>query len=363
MQSTFLTRRSIVPVAIIAILGIGAADVATSFELPFTLLYLAPIALGAWLRGTRFGFALGCLATACVVGSLTNDAYTAFPFVWNAVGSLVMFLITVPVADRLHRAIEREQAERRIAVDQLRHAERLNVIGTLSAGVAHELGTPLNVIAGCAEMIEEATADGKIRSHTQMILTQTRKITAIIRQLLDFGRRRGVERTVVDLAELVAATTAMLRSTAQKLGSTIVVHAAEQLPTLGCAPELEQVLSNLILNGLQAMAAGGVVQVQARIERRLAVSGQDQSYACVSVEDHGHGIAPEDLPKIFDPFFTTKGIGEGTGLGLSVSYGIVRDHGGSIEVDSKPNRGTVFSVLLPLAPSARVADTLQASSA
>jgi signal transduction histidine kinase len=354
MHAGLLTRRSIVPLAVIAILGIGVGDVATSFELPFTLLYLVPIALGAWLRGARFGLVLACLATGCVVVALTRDAYAVFPFVWNAAGSLVMFLVTVPVADRLHRAIEREQAERRLAVDQLRHAERLNVIGTLSAGVAHELGTPLNVIAGCAEMIAEVTADDAIRGHTQMILSQTKKITAIIRQLLDFGRRRGVERTVVDLAELVASTTAMLRSTAQKYGCTIEVAAGDPLPALGCAAELEQVLSNLILNGFQAMERGGAVRVDARIERRVAGSGHEQVYACVAVTDHGRGIAPEDLPKIFDPFFTTKGIGEGTGLGLSVSYGIIRDHGGVIEVDSVPHRGTQFSVLLPLAPGARV---------
>jgi len=340
------TRRSIVAPAILAILAIGACDLATGVELPFTLLYLVPIALGTWRRDARFGFVLACLATGCVVTELTTQAYAALPFVWNAVGSLVMFLTTVPIADRLRRAIEREQAERRIAIDQLRHAERLNVIGTLSAGVAHELGTPLNVITGCAEMIDETTGDEHVRGHTRMILAQTRKVTAIIRQLLDFGRRSSAERTLVDLSELVSATTAMLRSTAQKQGCTIVAEPGDRVLTTGCQAELEQVLSNLILNGMQAMARGGAVQVRTRIERRDA---GDQAYACVTVADRGAGIAAEDLPRIFDPFFTTKGIGEGTGLGLSVSYGIVRDHGGAIEVASTPGQGTQFHVLLPLA--------------
>jgi signal transduction histidine kinase len=343
------TRRTVVIPAIVAVLAIGAGDLATGVDLPFTLLYLVPIALGTWWRDARFGFVLACLSAGCVVTDLVTQHYDALPFVWNEVGSLIMFSLTVPIADRLRRAIEREQAERRIAIDQLRHADRLNVIGTLSAGVAHELGTPLNVITGCAEMIAETVDDARVHGHTRMILDQTRKVSQIIRQLLDFGRRRGVERTVVDLGELVSSTTAMLRSTAQKHGCSIQAVPGDPVLTTGCPGELEQVLSNLILNGVQAMARGGAVQVRTRIEHRADPIGDHQAFACVTVADRGSGIAPDDLPKIFDPFFTTKGIGEGTGLGLSVSYGIVRDHGGSIEVASEPGQGTQFHVLLPLA--------------
>jgi len=108
--------------------------------------------------------------------------------------------------------------------------------------------------------------------------------------------------------------------------------------------ELEQVVSNLMLNGIQAMPKGGTLRVTTRTELR-----PDGEWAAIVVEDQGDGIRPEHLPFIFDPFFTTKGIGEGTGLGLSVSYGIVSDWGGKIEVDSRPGHGAQFSVLLPIA--------------
>jgi signal transduction histidine kinase len=334
------TRRTIIPVAMLLTGAIGLADIASGVELPFTVLYLVPIALGVWFHSQRFGFALVCLSTGFVAASLATGGYATLPFVWNEIGAFLLFALAVPVADRLREALEREQAERRIAVDQLRHAERLNVIGALSAGVAHELGTPLNVIAGCAEMIAEESTAPTINDHTRQILAQTRKVTAIVRQLLDFGRRRGIERTRIDLDDIIGATAAMLRSTADKYGCTLEIAPGTHLATSGVGSELEQVLSNLILNGLQSMQRGGVIRIATRVEK---------TFACISVEDQGGGIAPEDVPKIFDPFFTTKGVGEGTGLGLSVSYGIVRDHGGSIDVDSMLGRGTRFDVKLPLA--------------
>src|SRR5262249_9368017 len=119
--------------------------------------------------------------------------------------------------------------------------------------------------------------------------------------------------------------------------------------------EIEQVLSNLLLNALQAMPEGGDVRVRVGHATRLDRGGDARPYATVSIVDHGAGIGPDDLPKIFDPFFTTKGVGEGTGLGLSVSFGIVQDHGGFIDVDSTLGRGTTFTVLLPGAALARSA--------
>jgi signal transduction histidine kinase len=337
----YLTRRSVMPTAVLLTMAIGLADIATGVDLPFTVLYLGPIALGTWLRSRRFGFGLACLSIAFVGLELHYD-YSTLPFLWNTVGAFALFAMTVPVTVQLRGAFVREQAERRLAVDQLRHAERLKVIGTLSAGVAHEIGTPLSVIAGCAEMIAELSSDERILRHTVAIGDQTARITTIVRQLLDFGRRRGVDRSRVDLAEIVGSTTAMLRSTADKYGCAIEIVPGDPLATRGNPAELEQVLSNLLLNALQASERGGVIRVATR-----AVGDR----ACISVEDHGRGIPPEHRPKIFDPFFTTKGVGEGTGLGLSVSYGIVLDHGGAIEVDSDVGRGTRFDVLLPLARS------------
>ncbi|MBL0214888.1 MAG: hypothetical protein IPQ07_13515 [Myxococcales bacterium] len=344
-----LTRRSVVPIALTLTVIIGIGDRVTGVELPFTILYLLPIGLGAWFRDRVFGLAISILATGCIGASLVKDGFSNLGIVWNLGGAVILFFAVTWCVEELHAYVERERAQRRMAVDQLRHAERLNVIGTLAAGVAHELGTPLNVIAGCAEILAEDTADESVHKRTTMILDQVSRVSAIIRHLLDFGHRGGVARAEVDLNALATATTEMLQSTARKAGTTIELELGTPngAPILvnGNLAELEQVVSNLILNGLQASDPGGRVRVSTCIEHRA-----DKLVGCVKVTDQGHGIAPGDLPQIFDPFFTTKGVGEGTGLGLSVSYGIVRDHDGSIEVTSEPRQGSRFTVVLPLRP-------------
>ncbi|MCX5745392.1 MAG: ATP-binding protein [Proteobacteria bacterium] len=338
-----LTRRSVVPVAVLLTLIFGIGDRVTGVELPFTILYVLPIGLGAWLRDLRFGMVLSALATACIGISLVHDHTSPLALVWNLGGAVLLFFAVTWCIDQLHAYVERERTERRMAVDQLRHAERLGVIGTLATGVAHELGTPLNVIAGCAEFLAEDSTDPTVHRRTSMIIEQVSKVSAIIRHLLDFGHRGGVERTAVDVNALVTTTAEMLASTARKHDATIALDLGPPLQVDGSVAELGQVLSNLILNGLQAMARHGTVRVSTRIEQRAG-----EAVACIAVEDQGTGIAAEDLARIFDPFFTRKGVGEGTGLGLSVSYGIARDHEGAIEVTSEPGHGSRFTVVLPL---------------
>jgi signal transduction histidine kinase len=336
-----LTRHSVVPLSLIMILLIGVGDALTGIEMPFTILYLLPIGLGTWYRSHRFGIVLSLLSTASSLLSLALVHMSPFLVAWNLAGAALLFVSASWAVSELRAYVERERTLRAMAIDQLRHAERLNVIGTLAAGVAHELGTPLNVIAGCAELIAETNEDASIRKRTTMILEQIQKVSSIIRRLLDFGHRGRTETTTVDLNALAHTATELLQSTARKRGCSIVLDPGPDAHTLGNAPELEQVLSNLILNGLQAMHEGEV-HVQVGVDRTRQI-------ASIAVEDQGSGIPPEHLPRIFDPFFTTKGVGEGTGLGLSVSYGIVRDHRGTIEVDTTPGRGSRFTVLLPLA--------------
>ncbi|HEU4733464.1 MAG TPA: ATP-binding protein [Kofleriaceae bacterium] len=343
-----LNRRTVVAVALALTLAIGAGDVATRVEAPLTILYLLPIGLGTWFRDRRFGTLLSWLATACIVASLVRD-YTTLLVVWNTGGSLLLFLVVTWLVDHLHAYVVREQAERRLAVDQLRHGERLRIIGTLAAGVAHEIGTPLNVIAGCAELVAEQDRGAVMQRRAQMILDQTKKISRIIRQLLDFGHQGGLTaRTRVDMNAVVTSVAAMLESTARTDQRRIVLELGPPVVVSGSAAELEQVVSNLVLNGLQAMRHPGTVRVRTSVESRPGARGAPRRVACVAIEDEGAGIATEHIGRIFDPFFTTKGVGEGTGLGLSVSYGIARDHGGSIEVDSQPRRGSRFTVVLPL---------------
>src|SRR5262245_25525641 len=245
--------------------------------------------------------------------------------------------------------------EARIAtLEQLRHADRLKTVGQLASGVAHELGTPLNVVAGRAKMIAQGMVNGAgTIDSARIIVEQAARITAIIRQLLDFSRRRGPSLGAGDLHPLAARTVELLAALARKRGVTLAIEEPPDAVLAQIDPgQIQQVVANLVVNGVQAMPAGG--QVTLRLGRRHAtppsdVDGPVGEYATITVEDEGVGIAPEHLPRIFEPFFTTKDVGEGTGLGLSVAYGIVREHGGWIEVESTPGGGTRFTCFLRVA--------------
>ncbi len=329
------------------VLAVSVADYATGLDVSFWMLtQIVPVGLAAWSCGKWFGAFVAAVATAFSTSMFLQGHPFGVPALANLIGVLGTYLAFVWMSDLLHRYVEREQQQRRIAIEQLRHAERLNVIGVLAAGVAHELGTPLNVISGTAELLEsDERPHAKVQELCGVIIAQTDKINAIIRHLLDFGRRGGTSKTVVDLDLVAKATVELLAATARKSRVTIEFTAADvPILTRANSSEIEQVLSNLLINGIQAMPRGGVLRVHTNIATRPDVS----SLACITVQDEGTGISEADLPRIFDPFFTTKGVGQGTGLGLSVSHGIVQDHGGVIDVRSGVS-GTTFVVLLPLA--------------
>lgn len=245
-----------------------------------------------------------------------------------------------------------EESEKRVtALEQLRHADRLRTVGTLASGIAHELGTPLNVIAMRAKMIasgevppEEAPASAKI------IHSQTERVTKIVRQLLDFARRRVPNRTEVDLVELADRTTQLLGALAKKARVDIKTSASAGVKLKVDAAQLEQALTNLVINGIHAMPKGGELSIAVREEEAAPRDQPDRRKRCaiVEVSDTGVGISDANLDRIFEPFFTTKGVGEGTGLGLSVTHGIVADHGGWMEAASKEGAGSRFTVYLPV---------------
>ena len=331
-------RRAIVPLTITATLAIGAADYVTGVSITLLqLFYLAPLVAGTWLRGRRVGLVLAALASACAGAISFHYSDSQWPTAFNTVGCAGVFLVVVLMTDRLRHYVEREQLQRWAAVEQLRHADRLNVIGVLAAGVAHELGTPLNVIAGNAELLEDQRV-------AEVILRQTDKISKIITHLLAFGRRASSGTAVVELDRIARSAAELLDSTARKRNAQIeLVESSTPVRVRATDAQVEQVVSNLLLNAIQSMPRGGTIRVRTGLERR----GGERMFGTITVEDEGNGIAAADLPRIFDPFFTTKDVGEGTGLGLSVSYGIVEDHGGSIEVASALGRGTSFVVWLP----------------
>lgn len=257
------------------------------------------------------------------------------------------------MADKLEagrRLLSEETAERLRALEQLRHADRLATVGKLASGLAHELGTPLNVVLGRAKMIRtRSDLPDDARRNAGIVEEQVERMSHILRQLLDFARSGERRRRPVDLAEVSRSVHTMLGPMADRRGAALVLELPEQSRAVSGDPaQLEQVLTNLVVNALQATAGPGRVTVRLGERRVVPPDGREpQEHALLEVEDQGAGMPGHVVSRVFEPFFTTKEVGEGTGLGLSVAYGMVRDHGGFMLVESEPGRGSRFTVLLP----------------
>jgi two-component system, NtrC family, sensor kinase len=251
-----------------------------------------------------------------------------------------------------HARIDAETNARITALEQLRHADRLATVGQLASGVAHELGTPLNVVAQRAKMISTGEVTGsEAADGARIVFEQAQRITGVIRQLLDFARRRTPQKACADLGGLAAQTASFLAPLGRKRAVEIhVEHPSPPVQAAVDAGQMQQVLTNLMVNGIQSMPRGGTLRVTVGSQAAQPpadVGGPAQEYRTISVQDQGEGIAAEHLPHLFEPFFTTKDVGEGTGLGLAVAYGIVREHAGWIGVESAPGHGSTFTIFLP----------------
>lgn len=272
-----------------------------------------------------------------------NDEFTTLARELDAM-RLAMLAARTTVAQRTE--------ERIAALEQLRHADRLATVGRLAAGVAHELGTPLNVVGETAKMIGRAEIAGAdLPEAVDMIVAQTTRMTTIIRQLLDFARPRQPVRVTTDVGDLCRRTLQFLEQFASKRGvATRLVHVDPSPLADVDAIQIEQVVTNLVVNAVQATPDGGRVELAVRAVTatpRADCGATGTRWLRLDVRDTGCGIDPEHIERLFEPFFTTKGVGEGTGLGLSVSRGIVRENGGWIEVSSTKGDGACFSVFLP----------------
>ncbi|WP_437732779.1 sensor histidine kinase [Sorangium sp. So ce1335] len=259
------------------------------------------------------------------------------------------------MCDRLAAAnqrLESEASARIAALQQLRHAERLATVGKLASGIAHELGAPLQIVTGRARMLVDGDVSGdEVPKNGQILLEQSQRMTRIIRQLLDFARRRSAEKQETALSGVIRGTLTMLKPLADKQGVTMVDEGdAPDRVIHADADQLQQALTNVVVNAIQAMPAGGTITVGVRTARASPPADQGDAegdYLALSVRDEGHGMPADVLEHIFEPFFTTKPVGEGTGLGLSVAYGIIKEHGGWIHVDSRPGSGSQFTMYLP----------------
>lgn len=256
--------------------------------------------------------------------------------------------------DRLGELSKESNAvsERIVKCERLQHADRLQTIGQLASGVAHELGTPLSVIAVRARSITSGEVTGReAQASAAAILDQAARMTAIVRQLLDYVRRqRSPMELIDDFREVVSGSMAMLEPLAEKQDVRVDLVLPEQ-PVLvrGDKTQLQQVVTNLAMNGIQAMTAGGRLRVEVGQAPASPPAPHGRATAdgiWLRVTDEGPGIATEHLPHVFEPFYTTKPVGEGTGLGLAVVQTIVHEHGGRVTAKNNPVAGACFTVSL-----------------
>ncbi len=256
---------------------------------------------------------------------------------------------------RESRAETQRQNEAKLALEQrLGQTEKLATIGQLAAEIAHEVGTPLNVIAGRARSIQRKAKDPEaVEKNAEIVAEQTARITRIIQRLLDFTRRKVGQagKADVNVNELSLTTMELLAGQFSSAKVRTRLERAEALPKVaGDADRLQQVMINLLLNAVQAMPEGGALVVETRSVRRTrpGLEGNaEQAFVAFSVKDTGVGIPADIRDKIFDPFYTTKEGQGGTGLGLAVCSGIVKEHDGWIDVEDGDGGGTVFRVYLP----------------
>ncbi len=244
---------------------------------------------------------------------------------------------------QLAREVEEQQVALRQTTRRARAAEQLAAVGTLVAGLAHEVGTPMSVIQGHAELLESAVTDEKGRWRLQTIREQIDRISRIIQALLSSARPRGLESTPVEVGPLLESTLAFLADRFRSRGITAETDLQAVPSIMADREKLQQLFLNLFLNAVDAMPSGGVLRVSA------ACLGKDKVE--IRVADSGLGMEPQDLDRIFEPFYTTKPAGEGSGLGLVVSHGIVREHDGTIEATSVAGVGTEFRIELPVTAS------------
>jgi signal transduction histidine kinase len=225
---------------------------------------------------------------------------------------------------------------------QLIRAEKLATTGVLAAGIAHEVGTPLGIIRARAELLGDDLASPAGRRALDAIIQQIDRISGTIRQVLDFSRSQAVEVSPIDAATALHAVTELLDHRFKQEGLRVTTAVEPRLPPIAAdANQLQQVLVNLLMNACDACSHGAGIQVS-------VAASNEGDFVEWTVRDEGSGVPPELLLAVFDPFFTTKKRGEGTGLGLPVAAGIVRNHGGEIALTSTPGVGTTISIRWPV---------------
>jgi two-component system NtrC family sensor kinase len=238
---------------------------------------------------------------------------------------------------------ERDEKLKEYTSQQIMKSERLATLGQLAAGVAHEINNPLGGVLMYTHLaLEDLEAKDLLRKNLERAISQASRCKDIVKGLLDFARQTEPKVRESNLNEILESTLALLENQALFQNIRVTKVICHSLPkVLVDAGQIQQVLTNIILNAAEAMDGKGELTLISRM-------APDNEYIEIEFADTGCGVPPEIQDKIFDPFFTTKEAGRGTGLGLAVSYGIIAKHKGTIRVKSEPDKGTSFIVRLPL---------------
>ena len=250
----------------------------------------------------------------------------------------------------LEERVAKRTEEVRVIQAQLHHSERLASIGEMAAGIAHEINNPLtSVMIFTSLLLKGPSLDPAVKSDLETILGETGRCATIVSRLLEFARATTPSKGLYDIDEILDATLHLLECQEIFHNINVVRHYAPELPEVPCdRDQLKQVFMNILMNAAQAMRIGGDLTIE-------IAADPAGDYLYVAIADCGGGISEENLSRIFDPFFTTNGA-NGTGLGLSVSFGIISNHGGRIEVKNRLGEGATFVVWLPLSISAGAAE-------
>jgi signal transduction histidine kinase len=355
-----LSRRSVPPLAFawwqvvvdLTLLTL-ALHVSGGIENPFAFFYVFHVIIASILLPVRMSYLVAALATAFFASMAILEHVGAVPHLrlglvnWDdprylVAASVVMtstLFIATYLATTIMEGLRRKDEEIRRFNERLLQTEKLAAIGQLAAGVAHELNTPLASIAGYAEELAEiARGDGeKVGKYTEVIRAQTERCKGITQSLLNFARKSEVRIQPVDVNPLLREAIDYLRFRKRVEKVEIRTDLAGVPPVQADPGQLLQVFLSILVNAADAIEGAGTITVTSRSEAGVTVT----------VADTGCGIPPENLKRVFEPFFTTKSPGQGTGLGLSLSYGIVKELGGSIDIRSEAGKGTEVILSFP----------------
>jgi PAS domain S-box-containing protein len=244
--------------------------------------------------------------------------------------------------------VHRDLTEKKLLEKQLIHTQKMESIGTLAAGVAHEVGNPLASISALVQVVQRSTSDEFAKEKLELIKKQVTRISKIIRDLVDFSRPSNYELQLTDINQSIVEAIEIIKVGAKAKDIIFNVDLNKKIPLLPLiSDQIQQIFVNILLNAVDAIAEYNDTQIQHMISVKSNINEEN---VIIKFTDTGGGIPEESLNKVFEPFFTTKKEGKGTGLGLWVSYGIVKSFQGDIKVESELKKGTTFTIILPIQP-------------